>query len=226
MSVERKFWLENPCSLVTSLNFFPRSEMSKGEKLNALTRLSLLIAGVMYFMKYPHWLSFLVIAVLLAIILFYTGNSPDKDGKTSCETEGIEGFTIVPTYDSNDFSSTVVSPTYSEEWHIPPPSYDISTNTVPTSTMSFEKPARPQSYPYGQYLTKTNLLPSDEYMTHMGCGGPRKAREYMNSAFLRHDLAFRDNMSRLYKKKLDRRFRHYRYGGGTGSDTFSPYSSY
>lgn len=210
-----KFWVENPCILVTDIKVFPTAEMCKDEKLNALTRLSIIIALVMYLMRYRHWFIFLVLALFIIVLLKYvkvpTSQAPiDK-----------EHFTIVPTYVGTDFQQTTVTPTFAEEWQIPPPAYDVYTQVpYPDNPDTFEKPLKPQSYPYGQYLTRTNLLPADEYYTHLGCGGPQKAREYINSTFLRHDLAFRENMMRLYKKKLSRRFRH------NCQDTFSPYHSY
>lgn len=213
-----KFWLEDPLVLVKCPEFFPRKTMTKAEKLNALTRLSIVVTCIMYGMNYEYWLSFLVISILFVVILFYSS--------IDCEINDtqVEGFTIVPTYAGNDFEQTIVAPTFAEEWQIPPPAYDLYTN-VPSDTPGFEEPLTPKSYPYGQYLTTTNLLPSDEYQTHMMCGGATSAREYANSAFLRHYLAYKDNMTRLYKKKLNRRFRGSRVGG-THSDTFSPYSSY
>lgn len=212
---DQKFWAENPCVLVTDMKVFPTAEMSTNEKLNALTRLAIIVAIIMYFMKYPHWFVFISIALLVIVLLKYA----KPDGKESPETR--EDFTIVPTYVGTDFQQTTVSPTYSEEWQIPPPAYDIYTQVPhPDNPDTFQAPLRPQSYPYGQYLTRTNLLPSDEYYTHLGCGGPQSAREYVNSTFLRHDLAFRDNMTRIYKKSLARRFRH------GCQDSYSPYHSY
>jgi len=211
------FWLENPCNLLMDISLFPSKGMSKAEKLNALTRLAIVIAIVMYFMKYEHWLMFLVLAVLILIVLYYCHS------KENSQETLKEDFTIVPTYVGTDFQQTIVSPTFSEEWQVPPPAYDIYTQ-VPhpqgRGGQTFEQPLKPQSYPYGQYLTRTNLLPSDEYYTHLGCGGPRTAREYVNSTFLRHDLARRENLTRIFKKKLNRRFRH------NCQDTFSPYHSY
>jgi len=207
------FWLKNPCVLLMDISFFPSKEMSKAEKLNALTRLAIVIAFIMYLMNYEHWLMFLVLAILILIVLYYCQGLTGKDEKTL-----KEDFTITPTYVGTDLQQTVVSPTFSEEWQIPPPAYDIYTQ-VPQDT-TFEQPLQPQSYPYGQYLTRTNLLPSDEYYTHLGCGGPKTAREYVNSTFLRHDLARRENMTRIFKKSLNRRFRH------NTQDTFSPYHSY
>ena len=204
-----KFWLEDPCALLKSLSIFPNMKMSKAEKLNALTRLVVVITGVMYVMEYEYWSTFLVLALFVIIVLQYSGNDNKKKEK----------FTVTPTYVGTDFQQTTVSPIFAEEWQIPPPAYDLYTN-VPNGQDTFETPLQPQSYPYGQYLTKTNLLPSDEYYTHLGCGSPRTAREYVNSTFLRHDLARRENQMRLYKKSLNRRFRH------NCNDTFSPYMSY
>jgi hypothetical protein len=213
-SVAEKFWIEDPCVLFTNLRPFPLASMSKDEKLNALTRLSILASAVMYYLKFEHWLTFLLLSILAIILLKYAG----KGCSGSSNEHKKEDFTLVPTFASPDMHTTTVAPIFSEEWQIYPPSYDLYTNTAPE--VKFEEPMMPQSYPYGQYLTRTNLLPSDEYATHMLNGGPRQAREYVNGSFIRHDLAYRDNMSRLYKKKLARRFR------SNGNDTFSPFSSY
>jgi len=219
----KKFWLENPCKLFSSLKFFPTEGMTKAEKLNALTRLALIIGGIMYFMKYEHTLTFVALAIMLVIALNYSGEDGFEIRKGNDTTEVTkEDFTIVPTYLGADLQQTIVAPTFAEEWQIPPPAYDLYTE-VPypePSKDTFETPLQPQSYPYGQYLTRTNLLPSDEYYTHLGCGGARSAREYANSAFLRHSLVYQDNMTRIIKKKLNRRFRQ------NSQDTISPYSSY
>lgn len=205
-----KFFVDDPCILFTNIRLFPLASMTKDEKLNALTRLSIAIAAVLYFLQYEHWLTFLILAILIVVLLKYAST---KDGN------GKEDFTLVPTYASPDLQTTTVAPIFAEEWRSPPPAYDLYVNTPPK--VEFEEPLMPQSYPYGQYLTRTNLLPSDEAATHMLNGGPRQAREYVNSSFLRHTLAFRDNMSRLYKKRLARRFRN-----TNTHDTFSPFHSY
>ncbi|HMP28140.1 MAG TPA: hypothetical protein PKD85_00985 [Saprospiraceae bacterium] len=216
MSVE-KFWTEDPCVLFSNLKFLPTSNMSRDEKLNALTRLTLIVAAGLYFAKYEFWFTFLIIAILLIVLLKYAGV---KDGKQSGDSDdNKEEFTLTPTYASPDLHTTTLAPLFSEEWQIYPPAYDIYVND-PDPNITFQEPLNPQMYPYGQYLTRTNLLPSDEYGSHMLNGGPRQAREYANSAFLRHRLGFQENMSRLYKKKLARRFR------SNCNDTFSPFQSY
>ena len=239
MGTNDVFWAKDPCVLFQSFTIFPTPDMTKNEKLNALTRTTIAVALIMYFMEYQHWFIFLILSLLVIVILAYAGDSEafgmkkvasEDSVSLDSGTEGtndnseslIEKFTVTPTYVGTDFQQTVVSPTYSEEWQNPPPAYDLYTN-VPSlySPDTFETPMKPQAYPYGQYLTRTNLLPSDEYYTHLGCGGPRTAREYANSAFLRSDLSFRENMMRLYRKRLNRRYRN-----NGGNDTFSPYNSF
>lgn len=219
-----KFWIDDPCVLFTNIRLFPLSDMSKDEKLNALTRLAIVAGAVLYFMKYEFWFTFLLLAILLIVLLKYgsakgEGFDMKKEAnEVAGETPIKEDFTLVPTYASPDMHTTTIAPLFAEEWQIYPPLYDVYVNTPPP--VSFDEPLHPQSYPYGQYLTRTNLLPSDEYGTHMLNGGPRQAREYANSSFIRHALGYRENMTRLYKKKLARRFRN------TCNDTFSPFNSY
>jgi hypothetical protein len=210
-----KFWTEDLCSLFTQLTIFPTKDMTKNEKLNALTRLIIVVTAVLYALDYKYWMTFLLVAIVIILLLKYAG-------KSSSAEEKHEGFTMTPTYSSTDFEQTTVTPLMAEEWQIPPPSYDMVTNNVDCcSVKPFTSPgAHPQSYPYGQYLTKTNLLPCDQYYIDQGCGSAANAREYANSFYLRNDLAFRDNMTKLYKKSLSRRFKN------SCNDLVSPFMSY
>lgn len=214
-----KFWVEDPCVLFTHIRLFPLPDMTKNEKLNSLTRLTLVISGTLYALQYEYWFTFLILSVLCVLLLKYAAGKSSSGSGDGAK----EDFTLVPTYANPDYHTTTVAPLFAEEWQIYPPAYDLYENQPPTALegATFQEPLIPQQYPYGQFLSRTNLLPSDEYGTHMLNGGPRQAREYVNTSFLRHDMAFREEMSRLYKKKLARRFRQ----NGL-QDSFSPYSSY
>lgn len=254
MTKDTCFWVENPSILVTDLVFFPTKEMSWTEKLNALTRLAIVISIILYVMDYEGWLTFLIIS-LLALILFhyininnskkegYKTDIKDKENMNFNSAENFnynendetllsdindsyqednlrENFSLIPHAIGDTFHHTTVAPTFAEEHRVPPPAYDHYTN-IDYTPNTFEEPMKPQAYPYGQYLTTTNMLPSDESRVHHTCsGGSRSARDYVNSVFTKHDLAFKENMTRLYKKKLNRRFRH------NTQDTYSPYHSY
>lgn len=214
--VPTKFWIEDPCILLTDIVFFPTANMTREQKLNALTRLAVVIAVAMFVMDSKYWSTFLLVAVLFLVVIEYSEKSKDVRDKNK------EGFSIVPTRVGDDFHQTVVAPLFAEEVRIPPPAYEME-SSVDFTDIPFEDPIRPQAYPYGQYLTRTNLLPSDEYLVHMNpTGGAKNAREFANSSFTKHTMAFRENMSRIYKKSLQKRFRH----SQTENDTWSPFSSY
>jgi len=211
--VETKFWINDPSVLLKDLVFFPTSGMTDEEKLNALTRLALVIAAAMYAMDYNQWLVFLLVSVIVIILM-------NANKTTEKENTDKENFTIVPTHVGDDFHTTVVAPLFAEEHRVPPPAYDHYT-TVDFTPSMFSEPTRPQEYPYGQYLTKTNLLPGDEYTTHLNPnGGAKTAREYINSNFTKHRMAHQENIMRLHYKKLNRRFR------SNKNDTYSPFHGY
>jgi len=130
-----------------------------------------------------------------------------------------EKFTINPA-ELIPFKQTTVSPMYAEEWHVRPPSYDLYTNSPPPIDPNINKVEDPRDYPYGQYLTITNLIPRDEKVVNLLCNSKAKAIDYINSTFTAQDILFRDNISRIQKKKLARRFRQ------ECNDTFSPYNSF
>jgi hypothetical protein len=201
-----KFFIDDPMILFTHPQLVPGGSMTSNEKLNALARLAIIVGIILYFMQYEHWAIFLI-ASILAIILLKVYYSKNK-----------ENFTLVPTYPNPDMQTTTVAPIFAEEQQIIPPAYDLYVNDAPDT--SYMAPLIPQNYPYGVFMSKSNLLPSDEYASHMLNGGPKEAREYVNGAFIRHTLAHRDNMTRLMKKRLQRRFRQ------TTNDSFSPFHSY
>ena len=206
-----KFWADSPCALFGRATIFPARSGTTDENLNSLTRLAFVAAIVLAAFGNKQWFIFLAVAVLLLALLKY-GSAPQPSA---------EYFTRTPTYVSDDFHQTVVPPLYAEEWQIPPPAYDIYDSATTNDIEFFPEPLKPQSYPYGQYRTITNnLTPSDSYVIDQTCGGAAPAREYANSYWTRNSLAFRDNMTRVFKKSLARRFRQ------NCSDTFSPYSSY
>lgn len=212
-SEKTKFWIEDPAILFSDIVFLPTQGMTREQKLNAVTRLAVLISTGLYFSGQSEWLTFLLGSVLITTIINYSNKIPNPILQ--------ENFSVVPTRIGDDFESTIVSPSFSEEMRVPAPAYDLYTN-VDLSSPDFYEPVRPQSYPYGQYLTKTNLLPADQYYLDQNpSGGARSAREYAGSTFMKNDLAFRENMTRIYKKQIDRRFRHNMVG-----ETFSPFNSY
>jgi len=63
------FWLDDPSILLKKLDFIPNPQMDISERLNALTRLLLLICIILYFMKYEHVLIVLIVGLLIIVSL-------------------------------------------------------------------------------------------------------------------------------------------------------------
>ena len=138
-----------------------------------------------------------------------------------------EGFSITPTYMTDDFTETNVAPVYAEEWQVPNPAYDHLDNPsdqfIPADEDVFEIPTDTRSYPYGQLLSRTNILPRDEMLMNTQLqGGHIQAKEYVNDYWTRNEIARRENLMRLRLKSNERRYRH----TGRARDIFSPYKSY
>lgn len=92
--MSEKFWLENPAALFSSFDIVPQESMTQNQKLNALTRLSILITAGMYgcCFKYAPW--FFIGSIVIIIILKYAFNSQSfsqksKSGCKSCSTKDI-----------------------------------------------------------------------------------------------------------------------------------------
>ena len=65
------FWLEDPSALFQTLDVVPNQDMTDAERLNAMTRVVILITAVMFIVKFPLWWAFLAIGIIVSIILWY-----------------------------------------------------------------------------------------------------------------------------------------------------------
>lgn len=66
------FWLERPGVLLDSFQFIPTREMTRNERLNALTRLLLIIVLILVFVGPRHiWLTVLVVGLLAIVALYF-----------------------------------------------------------------------------------------------------------------------------------------------------------
>ena len=77
MTSVARFWLEDLSILLTDPVFFPTKDMSRDEKLNAITRLALVTCLVLYMMKYPSWHIVLLLVISTILLLKYGCKSMD-----------------------------------------------------------------------------------------------------------------------------------------------------
>lgn len=96
-----KFWLLDPGELFTSLDVIPNSSMNNAERLNALTRLLILITIGLYVLGYENYLTVLVMGLILIIVIYY--NQPVENfvptiSEQQALDQGIRSFD--PVYDA------------------------------------------------------------------------------------------------------------------------------
>lgn len=70
-STYEKFWLEEPLSLFRNTSIIPQCGTSAASRLNALTRLIILITILLFFFGFGCWWLFLLLGLLLVIVLYY-----------------------------------------------------------------------------------------------------------------------------------------------------------
>lgn len=80
-----KFWLECPVQLFKSLDIVPEKSMCVGSKLNALTRLALLISLVLFVAKIKEWYMFLIGALVFVVFSYFVCNGT-KEGFSGIQT--------------------------------------------------------------------------------------------------------------------------------------------
>lgn len=74
------FWLESPDSLFKSTRILPSCEMTKAERLNAITRLLLIAAVALFFItKSNLWLTVLITG-LVVVTVIYIFNVKKREG--------------------------------------------------------------------------------------------------------------------------------------------------
>mgnify|MGYP006275758863 CR=1 FL=1 len=82
MTTEENFWLEEPIVLFRTTTIIPNPYMSYHGKLNALTRLILLITLFLYLFCVSRWWFFLLVGLLFVIILYYLQPYPSSYNKS------------------------------------------------------------------------------------------------------------------------------------------------
>lgn len=65
-----KFWVEDPLSLFRSLAIIPRPEMTDAQRFNAMTRLILIIAILLFFIPIASWIVFLLCGLILLFLVY------------------------------------------------------------------------------------------------------------------------------------------------------------
>jgi hypothetical protein len=72
VTMEIPFWISNPNVLFTSTEIIPGPNMSMEERMNAMTRVVIVIAAIMYSIQFPAWWLFLAISLIVIVVIWYS----------------------------------------------------------------------------------------------------------------------------------------------------------
>jgi hypothetical protein len=72
------FWFENPSALLRTLDVMPQSDMNDAERLNAMTRVVIIIAIIMFAAQFQLWWLFLALGLITVIALWYLVKSREQ----------------------------------------------------------------------------------------------------------------------------------------------------
>lgn len=195
---DQKFWAESPCSLLTSLSIVPTENMNLDQKLNAVTRLVIVMSIIAYFLDYKYWYIFLLVGLGILILLRYARPSQKR-----------EGFTIPPTNLVGSQYVTTIPPVLGEEFENPPPAYNNYTLLADEQGPNCEIPPTfdESAFPvYGQYYTQTNLQRyRDDELRNQSL---IDSTVQINDAFTHDQIQFRNDMTRNLYNRMNREFRN------------------
>jgi len=202
--MHNKFWVEDPCILLLDPVFIPSPGQSRDQKLNALTRLVILVTVILYMCEYEHWLLFLVVAILVIVII----HSVSKNRKDDSE-KSKEHFTFTNRYSDMPYERTpdggfmtTLPPPQAETNLLPPMNYDTGTTEL-VEVEGFNSGDLGDSY-----MTHTSLLPETE-MTIVDSQPPmslNKAMDYANNSWIfQRDINHRQDMINRFRRVMNQR---------------------
>lgn len=67
-----KCWFEDPLSIFTSMTIVPSCGMTDAQRINAITRLIIVIAVVLFFIPLASWWIFLILGLILVGLIFWS----------------------------------------------------------------------------------------------------------------------------------------------------------
>lgn len=69
---KKVFWLESPDCLFSNAQIIPNQNMSLEERMNAITRLIIIVFVILLIMKHKNALAFLIVGLIIVIIAYYS----------------------------------------------------------------------------------------------------------------------------------------------------------
>lgn len=113
MCKNKSFWLENPLQLFCTFNVIPLDGMSWEEKMNSLSRFTIILFVIFYLLNCKFNFSFLVISLMFIIVLYYFQRE-NTNKKEYYDEKILSNKTMVPFSQTENRYSSGMNKDYSE----------------------------------------------------------------------------------------------------------------
>lgn len=180
-----QFWLESPVALFDSLDIVPEKSMCINSKLNAATRLAILISIVLYVAKIKEWRLFLGGALIFIVLVFFACRG-SKEGFRAIQTLNPVWY-----HDQTTPIESIDSMCNQD--------YEMIDDNYTNDVEYIDTEYRPKLY-FGH----SNLMPDEEDQYE---GLDRVQLQRLNTEkFANRTIEARESMVQIFKKELEERF--------------------
>jgi hypothetical protein len=93
---DNTFWIDNPLILFNNFEVIPQPNMSAARRFNAMTRIIIVIAAIMFICKFPAWYIFLGLALIVIIILWFILHGRDRNSQEYLRKPSTKRPILVP----------------------------------------------------------------------------------------------------------------------------------
>lgn len=184
-----QFWLECPIALFQNFDIVPEKSMCHNNKLNAATRLAVLVSVVLYFAEIKNWYIFLGLSIALIIALKYLfcNKSDKKEGYKTIQTlnpvwyheQELDPIESIDTFCDND--------------------YEMLDDGIVDDIEYIDTEYQPK-----RWFGVSRLMPDEEEQLE---GLDRRQLQQLNtSKFADREVEARESIVHIFKKELQERF--------------------
>lgn len=224
--MDEKFWLQDP-TVLFKLNIFPTTTMNMTQKLNAATRLLVIVTVLLYLLDFTATQCITVLGVGLILILFFHMNTPKEDFTSDCGPTGYDpilnrlnaAYEVTPPIQFNPFNDEKRSymnakyeltpltdePGFKEIWRQEPEMIG-NYSMVPDPETVFPVEGADDMYPSQEnYIVRSKI-------DHLGVAQAQTdlygVRPLAEADYLQSTVTFRENIMNEHIDKLVRARKH------------------
>jgi hypothetical protein len=230
------FWIFNLCEIIGDMSLVPISN-NLNDNLNIISRIIFIIIIFAILARkinlFLIFLCFLLIIIFIGLIMHSSNQKENYKEDFSCNKTcnlspvnySTENFEPKPTltpikYSEENLENLQDLEDFENLENFEDEFVEEFVDFYPQNDYQYTEQFESLFPVYGQYMTRTNLLPGDE--DALRCmAGKNQAVSFHNNSIHQYETGFRNNLISNYGRKLDRE--NFRFTHGSQAHNFDPY---